>query len=71
MAKYNFLKFITILLAMIAVYFYFFKEKFSEYNLKKSISACVVGQQRTSESFNMEESKKYCEEVVRKKKENK
>ena len=69
MPKYNFLKFIIILLGIIAVYFYFFKEKFSEYNLKKSISACVVAQKRTSESFNLEESKKYCKEQINKKKE--
>ena len=69
MTKYNFLKFIIILLDIIAVYFYFFKEKFSEYNLKKSISACVVAQKRTSETFNLEESKKYCEKEVKKAKE--
>ena len=65
----NFLKFIIILLGIIAVYFYFFKDKFSEYNLKKSISACIVAQQRTSENFELEKSKKYCEEQVRKQKE--
>tara|TARA_B100000029_G_scaffold473678_1_gene515299 strand:+ start:426 stop:638 length:213 start_codon:yes stop_codon:yes gene_type:complete len=65
--KYNFIKFIVIALGIIAVYFYFFKEKFNEYNLKKSISACIVAQKRTSESFNLEESKKYCEKNVREK----
>jgi len=64
--KKNFLKFIIFTLGIIFVYFYFFKEKFSEYNLKKSISACVVAQKRTSESFDLEKSKKYCEERVRK-----
>jgi len=66
--KYNFLKFIIVLIGIISVYFFFFKEKFSEYNLKKSISACVVAQKRISESFDLEKSKKYCEEVVRNKK---
>ncbi len=65
----KFLKFIIILLGIIAVYFYFFKDKFSEYNLKKSISACIVAQQRTSETFDLEKSKKHCEETVRKQKE--
>ena len=68
--KKNLLKFIINLLAIIAAYFYFFKDKFSEYNLKKSISACVVAQKRTSENFDLEKSKKYCEEQVRKQKEN-
>ena len=69
MTKYKFLKFIIIFSVIIAVYFFFFKERFDEYNLSKSISACVVAQKRTSESFNLEESQKYCEEQVRIKKE--
>ena len=68
MEKYKFLKFIIILLGIIAIYFYFFHEKFSEYNLKKSTLACIVAQKRTSESFDFEKSKKYCEEKVRNKK---
>jgi len=64
MQKYSFLKFIIILLGIIIVYFYFFKEKFREYNLNKSISACIVAQKRTSESFDLEKSKKYCEEQL-------
>ena len=67
--KRNLLKFIIILLGIITVYFYFFKDKFSKYNLEKSISACVVVQKRTSENFDLEKSKKYCEEEVRKQKE--
>ena len=66
MSKYNFLKFIIILLGIISIYFYFFKDKFSEYNLEKSIQACVIAQKRTSEAFDLEKSRKYCEEVVRK-----
>tara|TARA_B100001996_G_scaffold212327_1_gene162987 strand:- start:230 stop:445 length:216 start_codon:yes stop_codon:yes gene_type:complete len=69
MTKYKFLKYIIVALAIIAVYFYFFREKFSEYNLEKSINACVVAQKRTSKSFDLEKAKKYCEENVRKQKE--
>ena len=69
MKKFNFLKFIIILLGIIAIYFSFFKEKFGEYNLEKSINACIVAQKRTSESFDFKKSKKYCEEQVRKQKE--
>ena len=64
--KKNFLKFIIILAGVITVYFYFFKDKFSEYNLEKSIQACLIAQKRTSEAFDLEKSRKYCEEVVRK-----
>ena len=63
----KFLKLIVILIGIILIYFA--KTNFSEYNLEKSISACVVGQKRTSESFDLEKSKKYCEEKVRKQKE--
>ena len=69
MPRYNFFKFIIVLFGIIAIYYYFFKDKFSEYNLEKSISACVVVQKRTSENFDLEKSKKYCEEQVRKQKE--
>ena len=69
MKKFNFLKFIIVLLGIIVVYYYFFHEKFSQYNLEKSISACIVAQKRTSESFDFEKSKKYCEAAVRKEKE--
>ena len=68
MLKYKFLRFIIIFIGIIAVYLFFLKEKFSEYNLNKSISACVVVQKKTSESFNLEESKKYCAAKIRKKK---
>jgi len=62
----NYLKLIIFFLVVIAVYFYFLKDKFSEYNLNKSVAACIVAQQRTSEEFDLEKSKKYCEEKVRK-----
>ena len=50
--------------------FSFLKTNFAEYNIEKSISACVVAQKRTSEIFDLEKSKKYCKEQVTKQKEN-
>ena len=61
-------KLIFVLVVIILVYF--LKTYFVEYNLSKSISACVVAQKRTSENFDLEKSQKYCEEVVKKQKEN-
>ena len=55
-------------LAIILIYF--LKTNFTEYNLKKSINACIVAKKRTSETFDLKKSKKYCEEEVRKQKEN-
>tara|TARA_B100000029_G_scaffold123855_1_gene117329 strand:- start:366 stop:572 length:207 start_codon:yes stop_codon:yes gene_type:complete len=65
--KKNILKLIFILIGIILIYFA--KTNFTEYNLEKSISACVVAQKRTSETFDLEKSKKYCEEKVTKQKE--
>ena len=65
--KKNILKLIFILIGIIIIYFA--KTNFTEYNLEKSISACVVAQKRTSETFDLEKSKKYCEEKVKKQKE--
>tara|TARA_B100000029_G_scaffold162642_1_gene158699 strand:+ start:380 stop:586 length:207 start_codon:yes stop_codon:yes gene_type:complete len=49
---------------------YFLKTGFSEYNLERTVSACILAQKQTSKSFDLEKSKKYCEEEVKKEKEN-
>ena len=64
MLKRNLLRFIAIL--FVAILVYFAKTNFSEYNIEKSISACVMAQKMTSESFDLEKSRKYCEGQVRK-----
>ena len=51
-------KFIFILTAIIA--FYFLRAGFSEYNLKKTVSACILAQKQTSQSFDLEKAKKFC-----------
>ena len=61
---------LTILIFFGIILIYFLKTNFTEYNLEKSINACIVAQKRTSETFDMEKTKKYCEEEVRKQKEN-
>ena len=66
LSKYNILKLLFILFVIIIIYF--LRTHFSEYNLKRTISACILAQKGTSESFNLEESKKYCEEEVKKRK---
>tara|TARA_B100000029_G_C17171356_1_gene813397 strand:- start:373 stop:564 length:192 start_codon:yes stop_codon:yes gene_type:complete len=60
------LRIVGILFLVIVIYF--LKNNFIEYNLQKSISSCIVVQKRTSESFDLEKSKKYCEEEIRKQK---
>ena len=48
-------KVIFIIVAIILIYF--LKTNFAEYNIEKSISACVLGEKRTSESFDLKKSK--------------
>ena len=40
--------------------------KFSDHNLKKTISACILAQLQTAESPDVEKAKKVCEERVKK-----
>ena len=42
--------------------------KFSDHNLKKTISACIVAQLQTAESADAEKAKKVCEERIKKEK---
>ena len=60
--KKNILLVIFIIIGMIAIF------NFSDYNLTRTISACVAAQQQTSESFNYEKAEKYCEEKIKKEK---
>ncbi len=60
--KKNILLVIFIIIGMIAIF------NFSDYNLTRTVSACVAAQQQTSESFNYEKAEKYCEEKIKKEK---
>ena len=62
------LKFVFILLVGI-IAIYFLRTSFSEYNLKKTVSACIIAQKRISKSLDPQKAKKYCEKEVRKQKE--
>jgi len=42
------------------------KTMFKEHNLKKTISACIVAEKQTSESFDPEKAKKMCEKRMQK-----
>jgi len=57
-------KFIFILFIIFVIYF--LRTYFSEYNLKKTLSACILAQKQTSKSFDLEKAKKFCEESIRK-----
>ena len=58
--KKNILLVIFIIIGMIAA------SKFSDHNLKKTISACILAQLQTAESPDAEKAKKVCEERIKK-----
>ena len=45
---------------------YIFQIKYSDHNLNKSISACVVAKKQTSKSFDLKKAKKFCEDEIKK-----
>ena len=64
-------KIFTIILILVTIIIiYLQRTNFSEYTLKKTISACLIGQKRTSISFDIEKAKKFCEEKIRKQRKN-
>ena len=60
-------KFIFILIGIFVIYF--LRTNFSEYNLKKTVSACVLAQKQTSKSFDVQKAKQFCEKSIMKQKE--
>ena len=56
----------NILLVIFIIVAVFVITKFSDHNLKKSISACVLAQLQTAESPNAEKAEKFCEEQLKK-----
>ena len=58
--KKNILLVIFIIIGMVVI------SKFSDHNLKKTISACIMAQLQTAESPDVEKAKKVCEERIKK-----
>ena len=61
----NNLKMVALIIFGVIV-LYLFQTKYSDHNLNKTISACIVAQKQTSKSFNLEESKKFCKDKITK-----
>ena len=45
---------------------YIFQIKYSDHNLNKTISACIVANKQTSKAFDLKQAKKICEEKIKK-----
>ena len=56
----------NILLVIFIIIGMFAASKFSDHNLKKTISACILAQLQTAESPDVEIAKKVCEERIKK-----
>jgi len=63
--KINIKEILFLIIAIILLYLV--SNKYNDYSLNKSISACVIAQKNTSKSKNIEEIKKYCEKEIKKK----
>jgi len=57
----------NILIIVFIVVGVFVASQFSDYNRNKSISACVIAQKKKAENFDINEAKKLCEKVIKKK----
>ena len=49
------------------IFLFIFRMINSDYNLNRTISACVVAQKQTSELFDIKKAKKLCTEKIKKK----
>ena len=56
----------AVLIIFGVIVLYMFQTKYSDHNLNKTISACVVAQKQTSTSFDLKQAKKFCEEEIKK-----
>ena len=59
--KYNTLIFIIIAIALL----YIAKNKYSDFNINKSIQACMVAQKKIGKEMTREEIEKICEDHVK------
>tara|TARA_B100000953_G_scaffold91441_1_gene74542 strand:- start:315 stop:509 length:195 start_codon:yes stop_codon:yes gene_type:complete len=61
-------KFILFVIFIVIAMFIIFK--YSDYNLNRTVAACMVAQKQTEKSFDAEKSKKLCKEKIKKQKNN-
>ena len=61
MKKYKSIVFILVALALL----YIAKDKYSSFNLSKSIQACLMGQKKLNPDLTKEEAEKICVDYVK------
>ena len=59
-------KILTVISVIVIIIILFLvRNVYSDYNLKKTVGACVLAQTQISNSFNIEEAKHFCEDKIR------
>tara|TARA_Y100000590_G_C15376680_1_gene884717 strand:+ start:375 stop:581 length:207 start_codon:yes stop_codon:yes gene_type:complete len=60
-------KITTIILIIVGILVLFFiRSNYSDHNLKRTVEACMLATKQTSNDFNKEEARKYCEKQIKK-----
>ena len=61
-------KFLNIVIFIIisVILLYFARNNYKEFNINKTISACVLAKNQTNENFDKDTARKECEEKIRK-----
>ena len=59
--------FLFVVFVAIAMFIIF---KYNDYNLNKTVAACMVAQKQTTKSFDAEKARKFCKEEIEKQKNN-
>ena len=61
-------KILTVISVIVGIIILFLvRNIYSDYNLKKTVLACILAQKQTSNSFNIEEAEQICVDKIRKK----
>ena len=59
----------TVILLIVGIIILFLvRNIYSDYNLKKTVGACILAQKQTSNSINIEDTKQICADKIRKNK---
>ena len=61
-------KILTVITVIVGIIILFLvRNIYSDYNLKKTVTACILAQKQTSNSFNIKEAEQICVDKIRKK----
>ena len=53
---------------VVIIILFLVRNMYSDYNLEKTVAACILVQKQTSNSINIEEAKQICEDKIKKNK---